>query len=105
MVNTIKINGVTIQISNGDICISERGIFVDGNRIKVGKGEEVHITGDVGRIECTGNVTVTGNVRGSINAGGSVRCGDVGEEVDAGGSVTCKKVGGDVDAGGSVHVS
>ena len=101
----ITINGVSIEVSQGNITVRNGDVFVDGNRIHLKDNiKDITIIGDTGDVDADGSVTVKGNVQGSIDAGGSIECGDVGGNVDAGGSVTAGSVEGDIDAGGSVRI-
>ena len=106
MASKIKVNGLEIEISSGNVSILNGTVIIDGKVVKGLKKDLVDVTieGNVNNVDCRGNVTVKGNVAGDVEAGGSVTCKDVGKEVDAGGSVRCSKVGSDIDAGGSVVV-
>ena len=97
MTSTISVNGVTVRITKGNVEVSGRGVYVDGQEIKIGKDRDVHIKDNVNNINCKGSVTVEGNVKGSVDAGGSVTCNDIGNSVDSGGSVKARKVGGNID--------
>jgi hypothetical protein len=105
--NTITINGVTIEVGEGNISIKNGKIIVDGKEVfTTGDNPKVVIQGNVNELDVAGNVEVKGNVEGSVDAGGSVTCRGVGGDVDAGGSVTVNgDVKGEVDAGGSVVVN
>ncbi len=121
--NQITINGKTINIPSGSICITNGEVYVNGQRytdntddkqiniviegncesLKVDHCLQVEVKGDVhGMVDAGGAVIVHGNVQKDVDAGGSVTCGDVGGDVDAGGSVKCGRVNGDIDAGGTV---
>ncbi len=93
---TVSKNCTTIVTGNGKIIID--GVEVEGAKDVV----DIHVEGDVGRIECHGSVYVSGNVKEGVDCGGSCTCNDVGGKVDCGGSCTCNDVKGMVDAGGSV---
>jgi hypothetical protein len=106
--NTITINGVTIQ-SAGNLTIRNNQVIVDGKVINGTIGitdtSQVTIVGNVNKLDVSGSVEVQGDVTGNIDCGGSCHCGNVGGSIDCGGSCTSGDVNGDIDAGGSVHCS
>lgn len=106
MINTICINGVTIETNGGCISVYNNKIYIDNKEITdVNFNKEIIIKGDCNRIECDCNVTVEGNVYGDIKCAGSCKCGHVSGNVSAGGSVHSENVtGASINAGGSVHV-
>lgn len=106
MSSQITINGVKITIEgNGNVCIRNGKVIVDGKEINVGDKKDVTIIGNVGKIECDGDVVVEGAVNGNISCGGSCRCGDISGNLNAGGSVHGGNCGGALNAGGSIHVT
>lgn len=101
----IVVNGKIITYSGNNISIVGNKLFVDGKEIsdKAMKNCDVHIYGNVGKIECEGSVSCN-NVEGDIKAGGSVNCDDVGGNINCGGSCNCDDVAGSVTAGGSIRM-
>ena len=99
----IRINGINISCSSGNISITNDKVMVDGKVVEVGEQRDVYIEGDVNNITCNGNVTVTGNVKGNIDCGGNIKCNNIDGDIDAGGSVQSGAVGGSIDAGNLVR--
>lgn len=91
-------------IINGDVGSVEcaGNVHVNGNSLDIKAGYNVEVGGDCLDIDCGGNVKIQGKVR-DVNCGGNVTCGDVSGSISCGGNVNCGKVEGDIDAGCSVR--
>lgn len=101
--NTITINGVTIQTNSKDISIVNGQVKIDGQTVtEIDKKVKIVWEGDLASLTTDMSVECN-NIKGDVNAGGSINCDNVGGTVIAGGSVNCDKVGGDIRAGGSVN--
>lgn len=103
--STITINGKT-YVGNS-ITVRNNVVYIDGKLADEAKGKdsilEVHLVGNLDKLECDGSVQLTGNA-GRIAAGGSVDCkGDVTGNIAAGGSINCGSVSGHCSAGGSIN--
>lgn len=80
-INKVTINGKSIEVTGNNISIKNGKIYVDGKlyqeheelRSKDYVIQNVTIQGNVGNIDCNGDVTVTGNVNGSIYCNGSTK--------------------------------
>ncbi len=102
--NSITVNGKTINCSGSNVIIQNGNVIVDGKIVEKGMSGNVSITinGDVNNIDCTGSISVNGNCK-NIDCGGScIIAGRVDGDVDCGGSCNCGNVKGSVDAGGSI---
>ena len=114
IINFIKINGITHQVSGDHVEVKENKVFVDNkevskiteNHIDIEwKGELATLSVSTGDVKCEnvggdvyaeeGNINC-GNVDGFADAGGNITCGDVGGKVEAGGDIICKDVKGSV---------
>ena len=105
--NTININGKSIQVSGNNISVINDKVYVNGKLVTEGLSGNVNISfeGELANLKADGSVEVNGEVLGNVDAGGSVKCENVQGYVDAGGSVNCKNVGGNIDAGGSIKMN
>lgn len=120
VINFIKINGITRQVTGNDVEVKNNAIYVNNKEItKVTakhveiewKGELANLTVKRGSVKCgdTQSVyaeenVVCGNVEGSVDAGGNVNCGDVGGSIEThDGNIVCKSVGEGVTAEGDVQ--
>lgn len=119
--NTIRINGVTVEVpdgcsvsvGNGEVVINGQSVMggltgtikleITGDPINVDSKYNVTVHGNVqGDVGADGNVTVSGSVNGPVEADGNVTCGEVKGDVIADGNVVCKNVAGNVKASGNV---
>ncbi len=96
--SSINVNGKTVNISGGTISIINGKIYVDGKEYKNENLkddyviESVIVHGNVGNIECGGNVAVYGDVDGSVECGGNVNIrGNQRGDVACGGNISIRK--------------
>jgi len=102
--NSIKINGnmVSGMVVNGDLCISNGRVTVNGKQIYAGeeKNITIEIVGDVKSLEVDvcNTLNITGNAGAIKTVSGDVRCGgDVAGSVSTvSGDVRCSKIAGSV---------
>lgn len=104
IVNFLKINGITHEVTGDDVEIKDNAVYVDKKEITKIKELDLKIEwiGSLASLTVKQGSVTCGDVEGYVDAGDKVTCGDVGEYVDAGESVVCKNVNGYVDAGESV---
>ncbi|MGG1659557.1 hypothetical protein [Brevibacillus sp. NRS-1366] len=102
--NTITINGQSIQVSGRNISIVNNSVIVDGVVVQSGLSGivKVEFTGDLASLQTSGDASIQGNINGDVSASGDVKCGDVGGDVRASGDINCGHVNGSVKASGDV---
>ena len=104
--NTIYINGKSINVQGNNISVINNRVYVDSKEVTDGELSgvvELKFIGDLANLDVDGSLTVKGNIHGNVDVGGSLTCGDIGGDADVGGSVNCKVINGKVDAGGNVN--
>lgn len=85
-----------------------RVVVMKGNKLisekEYAKGMTINVVydGEVGNVECWGNLSCAG-VRGNASADGNMKAENVGGNVKADGNVTCGEVSGNVKADGNVE--
>lgn len=93
--NSVTINGVTIECKGNDISVVNNTIFVDGKVIEIDGDYTIQGNSKI-NITCDKSVTVQGNVTGDISAKGNIQCGNVVGKVSAAGNLACGNIVGKV---------
>jgi phage baseplate assembly protein gpV len=94
--NTVTINGVTIECEGNNISVVNNEVRVDGKVIKI-EGNNYSLSSNSKlNITCDKNVTVQGDVTGDISAKGNVSCGNVVGKIEVNGSLQCGNIVGKV---------
>jgi hypothetical protein len=98
--NTIQINGVTIQAS-GNIEVKNGRVYVNGKEVTgdfvQGKEIKIEVTGNVEKIRVdAGDIKINGNAEYVTSTSGDIRVsGNVnGNASTVSGDITCNKIGG-----------
>lgn len=102
--NTIVINGKTIQASGRNISVINNSVIVDGVVVESGLSGivKVEFQGDLASLQSSGDAVVNGNVSGNVTVSGDLKCGDINGDVKASGDIRCGQVSGNVRASGDV---
>ena len=74
--NTVVINGITIECESSNISIINNKVHFNGKTIEI-KGDYSIAGNNKINITCDKNITINGNVTGNVSAEGNVYCGNI----------------------------